>query len=132
MASDIGTAGIASFGAGDSITPDQLLIGEQTVVTRNITLLSGQNLVRGSVLGKITSGGKYTLSASASSDGSQTPDAILAQDCNASAGDKVTIAYFTGGFNINRVTLGTGHTTASIMEGLRLKDIHLITAIPAY
>lgn len=131
MPTDISKSGIASFGAGDSLTPDNLLVGEQTTRTQAITLITGQNLLRGSLLGKITASGKYTLSLSASGDGSQTPDAILVHDTDATASDKITIAYFTGGFNENRVTFGTGHTISSTKEGLRIKDIHLISAIPA-
>ena len=131
MPTELGSAGIAAFGSGDTQTPDQLLIGEQAVFSKQVTLLSGQNLTRGAVLGRITASQKHTLSASAAGDGSQTPDAILAHDCDASAGDKVTVAYFTGGFNQNRIILGAGHTIASVREGLRIKDIHLISAIPA-
>jgi hypothetical protein len=130
MPTSLGSAGIASFQTGDSYTPDQLLIGEQTTVTRTIILLSGQNLNRGALLGRITASGKHILSASAAGDGSQTPDCVLAHDCDATAGDKTTIAYFAGGMNQNALTLGAGHTIASITEGLRAKDIHLITAIP--
>jgi hypothetical protein len=130
MATDVAGAGIASFGTSESITPDQLLVGEQITLTRSITLISGQNLARGAVLGKITASGKYTLSASASADGSQTPDCVLADDTNAAAGDKVTIAYFNAGVNQERLILGTGHTKDSIREGLRAKGIQLISVIP--
>ena len=115
----------ASF-SSTAFTPDRLVISLDDVVSRKITLLSGQNLTRGAVLGKITASGKYTLSASASSDGSQTPDSILADDCDASAGDKEALAYFRGQFNDAAVALGTGHTVASILEGLRGKGIDLI------
>jgi type 1 fimbria pilin len=83
------------------------------------------------VLGKITASGKYNKSLSAAADGSQTPDAILAEDCDATAADKVTIAYFAGQFNENSLTLGAAHTVASIKEGLRGKGIHLISATAA-
>lgn len=115
-----------------SYTPDNLIVGEDVVNSRSITLISGQNLLRGALLGRITTGGKYNLSLSAASDGSQVPDAILAEDCNASAGDKTAIAYFTGGFNSSKVTLGASHTVASVREGLRAKGIHLIDVQQTY
>lgn len=113
--------------SSDSFSPDKLLAGNShLLVTRQITLISGQNLTRGAVLGKITASGKYNLSLSAAGDGSQTPDLILAEDTDASDGDVVTIAYERGDFNQNALTLGTAHTVDSIREGLRDKGITLI------
>lgn len=110
---------------------DNLLAGSNLqTISRSITLLSGQNLIRGAVLGVITSGGKYTLSAAAASNGSQTPKAILAEDVDASGGDKTTLAYIAGEFNENEITLGVGHTVASIREGLRDNGIFLKPSVP--
>lgn len=121
----------ASF-SSTSLTPDRLIAGAQVgLIARKITLVSGQNLVRGAVLGKITASSKYNLSLSAAADGSQTPDLILAEDCDASGGDKEALAYEAGVFNVNALAIGTAHTAASIQEGLRAKGIHLITAQPA-
>ena len=116
--------------AQTSYTPDGLIAGEfDDLVGEKITVISGQNLVRGAVLGKITASGKYNLSLSAAADGSQTPDFILAEDCDASGGDKVAIAYSRGDFNAQKLTIGTGHTIASIKEGLRVKNIILINSV---
>lgn len=107
---------------------DKLFAGPtEGIVTRKVTLASGENRTRGAVLGKVTADGKYKLSAAAAGDGSETPDAVLAEDCDASGGDTEALAYFTGHFNDAAVTLGAGHTVASIREGLRDKGIHLIT-----
>jgi hypothetical protein len=54
----------------------------------NITVVSGQNLVAGAVLGKITSGGKYKAYDDDASDGSQAAAGILCQAVDASGGDK--------------------------------------------
>ncbi len=113
-----------------SFIPDNLVLDEGDILTRQITLLSGQNLQRGAILGKITASGKYTLSASAAGNGSEIPDAILVQNVDASGGDVVTLAYFSGRFNESKVTLGTGHTANSVREGLRVKNIHLLPATP--
>lgn len=53
----------------------------------NVTIVSGQDLGAGAVLGKITSGGKYTALNQGASDGSQTAAGILIAACDASAGD---------------------------------------------
>lgn len=75
--------------------------------------------------------GEYKLSASAANDGSQTPDLILAEDVDATAGDKPGLAYSRGDFNANAITLDAGHTVASITEGLRAKGIALLPAVSA-
>lgn len=122
---------LAGFNASaGSITPKQaLIVGGDDIITRQITLISGQNLARGSLLGKITSGGKYNLSLSGASDGSQVPAAILTEDCDASGGDKVTAAYFAGTFDENVVIFGTAHTPASVREALRDVNINLQSSI---
>lgn len=109
----------------ETFTYDDILAGDFPVVTESVTIATGQNLVRGTVLGKITSGGKYVKSLSASSDGSQTPDAILLEDCDATSADKVAPVALSGEFNQNALTIGTGHTAASIKAGLRAKSIFL-------
>lgn len=54
----------------------------------NVTLVSGQNLKAGDVLGKITSGGKYSAYSETNSPaGVGTAKAVLLADCDASAGD---------------------------------------------
>jgi hypothetical protein len=113
-----------------SYTPGDIIAGNHDeLVGEKITIISGQNLVRGAVLGKITASGKYNLSLSAASDGSQTPDLILAEDVNATSGDKTAIAYSRGDFNARFLTIGAGHTAASIKEGLRVKNIILINSV---
>lgn len=66
---------------------------------------------------------EYKLSAAASTDGSQAPDLILAQDVDASDGAVEGIAFDSGNFAGTALTLGSGHTVDSIREGLRLKGI---------
>lgn len=108
------------------------LIGGDVVpaVTESIVVDTG-NLVRGALLGKITATGKYVLSLAAAEDGSEVPAAILAEDANATSADKVTVAYLSGEFNTAAMTFGTGHTAASVKEGLREKGIFLKTNLAA-
>lgn len=121
---------MASFSTG-VFTPDRLIAGEDDLLSRKVTIASGQNLVRGAVVGKITADGKYILSLSDAVDGSQTPDAILAMDTDATSADKEAMAYFAGRFNESALTIGAAHTAASIREGLRQKGIHLVSVQPA-
>lgn len=110
--------------------PDQLIAGNShLLVTQPITLITGQNLTRGAVLGKITASGKYNLSLSAAVDGSEVPDLILAQDADATAADVAAIGYSRGDFIEEKLTIGTGHTADSIREGLRDKGIVLFPSV---
>ncbi len=112
-----GTMGVAfaalglAFTITDGLTTDASEVGD--VYTFTVTAANGE----------------YKLSASADNDGSQTPDLILAEDCNASGGDKTALAYARGDFAAQALTLGTAHTVASITEGLRAKGITLINAM---
>lgn len=116
----------------DTLALDKLIAGDSdSIIADKVTLISGQVVVRGAVLGKITTSSKYNLSLSAAADGSQVPDRICAQDCDASAGDAECLTYRTGRFNDNALTLGASHTVASITEGLRAKGIHLVHGTPA-
>lgn len=120
----------ANFKTEGTYTPDSLLAGNaHLLVARKVTVLSGQVLPRGAVLGIVTASGKAILSLEAASDGSQTPDLILAEDVDATGADATALAYERGDFNARAITLGTGHTVASIREGLRAKGIALLTAI---
>jgi hypothetical protein len=116
---------------GESITPDNLIAGSnQNIITRSVTIVSGQNVVRGTVLGIITASGKYTTSLSALTNGAQTPKAIAVEDTNATGGDKTAPVYIAGEFNENEIILGTGHTIASVKEGLRDNGIFLKPSVP--
>lgn len=114
----------------ESFNPDKLIAGLTQQVTWSGTLVSGQNLKRGAVVGKITTGGKLTLSLSASSDGSQTPYGVLLDNYDASAGDLGNVGIIVKGeVNENALILGAGHTLASIREGLRDQGLYLVPAI---
>jgi len=120
-----------SAGDEDAFVPDNLIADDFPMMTDTVTIVTGQNLVRGAVIGKITASGKYTLSASASADGSQTPSAILLQDTDASGGDVAAPVAISGAFNQRALTLGTGHTIASIKDGLRDLSIYLRSSVKA-
>lgn len=108
-------------------TPDNLLGGDAKIVTMEITVASGAGaLARGAILGKVTASGKYLLSLAAAEDGSQAPDCVLSEAVDATAADVVTIGYFSGQFRSAAVTLGEGHTVASVTDGLRDKNIYLV------
>lgn len=112
-------------------TPDRLHAGDFPIRTLDVTIASGQNLARGALLGRITASGKYVLSLAAAADGSQNPVAILAEDVDASAGDKKGIVYVSGDFNEDAIIYGTGHTADSVRAGLRDLNIYLHKPVSA-
>lgn len=117
--------------SSDSFSPDLLIAGDHPIRTVEVTIISGQNLQRGALLGKITASGKCNLSLAAAADGSQTPYAILVEAVNASGGDKKGLAYIAGDFNANQITFGTGHTATSVRDALAAKSIYLATPVSA-
>lgn len=119
------------FQSEGTFAPDLLIAGDHPTRTIGVTVVTGQNLKRGALLGKITASGKVNLSLSAADDGSQTPYAILGEDIDATSADKVSFAYVCGDFNENKVTFGTGHTANSVRDGLIAKSIYLHKAVAA-
>lgn len=116
---------MTTYVVSESDTPDSLIAGDMKRVVDEVVILSGQVLVRGSVLGRVTSSDKFILSLSGASDGSEVAALVLAEDVDATAGDKRGPAYRTGEFDEASLVLGTGHTVASIKPQLRDAGIHL-------
>lgn len=111
---------------------DNLVAGPHDRVTEGITVASGEGeLSRGSVLGKVTASGEYVLSDPGSSDGSEDPAVILAEDIDATSAAVETIAYLSGEFNEDRITLGGAHTVDSVRDALRDLSIYLKPATEA-
>ena len=100
-------------------TPVSLIAGDFPQVKDTGVIAAGQNLKRGAVLGQITTGGQYKLSASADSDGSQTPKVILDEDVDTTAGARPAPLMLTGEVRGAALQLGTGHTIASVKAALR-------------
>ena len=103
--------------------PTSLVAGDLTLRHRTVVLAAGENLKRGAVLGRVTADGKYKLSLAAAVDGSETPDAMLAVDVDATAADQECAAYFSGEFADQQITAaagyGTGHDMTSCNEAFR-------------
>lgn len=105
--------------------PTGLFAGDESHVASDpVTVAAGSNapgtlLLRGTILGQVTASGKYVVSTSAASDGSQTAHAVLAADCDTSGGDVVAPAYFSGVFADFACTFGPGQTQATVEAQLR-------------
>lgn len=79
-----------------------------------VTLVSGQNLAAGAVLGRITASGKYTIYSNAAVDGSEVAAGILLGAVNASAGDVANARVVRRGpMMVNNNDLGWGANDAT-------------------
>lgn len=114
--------------ATETFTPDRLIAGA-CPVTDSATLASGQNCVRGTLLGKVTDTGLLVVCVSTAVDGSQVPYAILATDTDATSADAVCPVYKAGEFNSNAITFGGTDTAATHKEALRDADIQLVRCV---
>lgn len=114
----------------DTYDPNGIVVPGFDVFGENVTIVSGQNLAAGAVIGQITSGGKYKLALAASSDGSEDPVAILAEACDASGGDKTAYVYYAGGFRERGLVFGTGITAAAFRRILAQRGIFIQASQP--
>lgn len=113
----VGTVAVAFSGGGLSFTladgSTDFIVGDGF----DITVAAGS--------------GKYKSSVATATDGSQTPDVIAAETVDATSADKGITVYVSGDFNQDALTLGSGHTAASIADGLRTKGIFLHNPVSA-
>ncbi len=85
----------------------------------------GADLVRGTVLGRITANGKWTTSLTAAADGSQIPRGILAYDVPSQAADFTVAIYDQGSFVSEKLIYGAAHTAATVEAALRAASINI-------
>ncbi|MDH5426419.1 MAG: head decoration protein [Gammaproteobacteria bacterium] len=92
-------------------SPDNLIAGDNPApATDTGTLITGQNLARGAVLGRITASGKFTKAVDTAVDGSDIPVAILVEAIDATAADKSCQVYVGGVFNNSELTWDASYT----------------------
>lgn len=114
-------------------SPDQLVTPNYPVLKRGGTLLTGTDYKRGSVLGKITASGKYTLVDSTAVDGSEDPVRVLMDDVDATAADKKAPMAITGEFIEDALIFGgtdTIDTHRDAMQAVNLYTKPLIEDAP--
>lgn len=114
----------------ETYSPDNLIAGDFPLVSDEVTVISGQDLARGAVMGKITASGKYTACDVLASDGSETPDVVLSEATDASGGD-VTKApvYLSGEFNASLLTFGATTDAALTKVAMRTKSLYQKTPV---
>ncbi|MGJ4942476.1 head decoration protein [Bradyrhizobium sp. SZCCHNR1045] len=116
---------MAKFVEEGSFLPNVWALGHTRA--RKVTIKAGAGvLAEATVLGQVTADAKYLKSVKAASDGSEVPDAILAEPVDATAADVEAVAYIAGEFDQDKLILGAGHTLGSIDAVFRLKSIWLV------
>jgi hypothetical protein len=114
----------------ETYTPDNLIAGDYPVVTDIVTIGTEANLVRGTLLGKITATGKYVLcDTDGTDDGRRTPAAILGEDAAAASADVEAVIYLSGAFNAAEVVFATGETAATHRAALRDLNIYVKNSV---
>lgn len=106
-----------SFTQTEAYDPKEIEIGGTLVETMPVTIVSGQVLTAGSVLGRITASKKYALSLAAAVDGSEViRPVVLMHDVDATAGDVAATAWHAGKFDPAMLVIGAGHDLAAVRE----------------
>ena len=112
-------------------TYDGLVAGCFPIVTERVTIASGSNLTKGTILGVVTASGKYAAADStASSAGNNVPAAILLEDAAAAAADAVALVALTGEFNgAKLIAKRDGDTVSGFKSGLRAASIFVKSVV---
>ena len=95
------------------------------VKTEDVTINSGENLQKGDLVGIITASGNYKKSLSASTDGSQTPVAVLLDDVDASDAHTAGVVVTSGSFFQNQLRAGTGIDLDATATKLALRRLNI-------
>lgn len=99
------------------------------VIAEQETLLAGQNLAAGAVVGIITASGKVTLSDPdmASPDGSENPVGILAADVDATTADAPCVVLKSGLFATDKLVRHVNMTDAKLKAAWEGKPLFIRT-----
>lgn len=117
----------------ETYSPDRLIAGDYPVVTRTMTVLTGQELVRGTVLAKDSGNGDKLVPVDSGSGTAsiKQPFCVLAQDVDSSGGDVAAPVYLSGEFNEGELTFGGTDTADTHRDALRALNIYLKSAVSA-
>ena len=117
---------MANLETATGVAYDGLFAGpEKEVFTKNVTIKSGENIVRGALLSIDANGKVIATPAASGDDPAGVAIYVAAEDVNASAADKVGTVFTSGYFNREALTASTGDTVNGHEEELRSVGIYL-------
>ena len=116
-----------------SLAQDNLFAGKYPDVEEGGTLITGQNLTRGTVLGLITASGKLSIFDTANADGTEIPYGVLLESTDATAADEVCPVAVSGKFQIDALTAGgtTDLSIAAVQKLLRAVNLYTVDSVDA-
>lgn len=112
-------------------SPDQLIAGNLKIVTDSVTITGAAPVVRGTVLGKVTTSGSYKACVATATDGSQNPCAVMADNVDATAADVNGGVYLMAELNGNALILDASLTLAAVKTAFRPLGLFVKTAVSA-
>ena len=112
----------------ENITRDNLFGSDFPQMLDEVTVLTGQTLVRGSVIGIVTASGKAKLLDAVSVDGSQNFHSVLTAAVDASAGDKVGPVAIAGSFQEQALAVGGATVLADYKAAARALNCYVQTS----
>lgn len=115
--------GTASY-TKTSITNFRTALAVRNYTTSPVTISSGQNLVRGDVVGVVTASGKAIKSVPGAGDGSEVPMGIIHTDADATGGDLVVEVVSSGEVDFQSLATTTW-TEANLRLALQDRGIIL-------
>lgn len=90
---------------------NSIFLTNQEINQLTVTLKSGTNFAKGTLLGKITASGKYTTwdnrTSGAATDGSQILVGVLLEGVDATSADELGVVGINGVLNLSRLTAVT-------------------------
>lgn len=95
--------GISHVGYG-SVEPTIMAGIHGKLEVTDIVIASGQNLAKGTLLGKVTATGKYKIYDTTKTDGTENLAGVLPFACDATSGDENAYMYVHGEFNRAELT----------------------------
>ena len=93
----------------------QLLLGNN-YSKKGVTILSGEVITTGMLLGVVTASQKLAQCKSGASDGSQIPKYVAVSDIDASAGDVVGEVGASGQFNLEKIVFDGSDTIETVVS----------------
>lgn len=110
----------------EEYTPDSFIVGG-LIAFKEATLTTGQNLTKGTVVGRVAATGNLVISVQSATDGSQNPIGALNHDCDATAAAQSCMVVTGGDLNKSQVTFDASWSAVQQQAAFDRTPINLVT-----